>query len=167
MQQRLSGPAESRGSTIFEPIWDQPDGPLFKSERHGVMVFADAFPRLPLQVVVATQYGTPGHEVHFSQLPRITRRRMHEVADAVEEKIFAECEPGQRVITHTEGFGVPDHPHIVLFAGERKQGESLYSGPVLGEMAVRHTLEAISFSTIDRMELEGRLSRVAQLGAAE
>lgn len=55
-------------STVFERIWQEPDGHLFRSENHGVMAIADAFPKMPLQVVVAPAAGNPGEEVHFYDL---------------------------------------------------------------------------------------------------
>ena len=146
--------------TVFERIWDQPDGHIFKSAQFGVMAVADAFAKFPYQVVVAPKNGSAGEAVRFSDLPRYTKRTLHEVADAVEEKIAAQCGDAERVITHTEGFGVPDHAHIVLFGAERRQGEALYTGSPLGQVAVQHTLEVITFTPIEHQLLEARLEEI-------
>ncbi len=152
-----------RGRTRFEDAWEKPlvGDHLFKSERYGVMALADPFAKFPMHVVVAPREGMPDEEVYFSDLPRITKRLLHEVSDAVEEKIKQHCQPGQRVITHTEGFGIPDHAHIVLFAAERGEGQSLYVPCSAGALAVQHTLEIISFSPIEAQALEQRLDQVS------
>ena len=147
--------------TIFERVWRNTDEHLFLSERHGIMAAVDTFPRLPLQSIVATRVGTKGVPAHFNLLPRPLKRKMFEVADAVGEKILQHCSPAQRAITHIEGYGVSDHPHIVLFAAERKQGTDLYAGESLGPIAVQHTLEAIRFNPAEAEELEARLDEIA------
>jgi hypothetical protein len=146
--------------TVFEQIWDKPDGHIFKSAEFGVMAVADAFAKFPYQVVVAPKDGSAGKAVRFSDLSRHTKRTLHEVADAIEEKIAAQCGDTERVITHTEGFGVPDHAHIVLFAAERKQGEALYAGSPLGQLAVQNTLDVITFTPIEHRLLEARLEEI-------
>jgi hypothetical protein len=129
--------------TVFERIWDQPDGHIFKSAQFGVMAVADAFAKFPYQVVVAPKNGSAGEAVCFSDLPRYTKRTLHEVADAVEEKIAAQCGDAERVITHTEGFGVPDHAHIVLFGAERRQGEALYTGSLSDKLQFSIRLKSL------------------------
>jgi len=124
------------------------------------MAVADRYAKFPYQVVVAPKDGSFGETVRFSDLSRYTRRTLHEVADAVEEKIAAQCGDTQRVITHTEGFGVPDHAHIVLFAAERKQGEALYTGDSLGQLAVQNTLDVITFTPDEFQDLEKRLEGI-------
>jgi diadenosine tetraphosphate (Ap4A) HIT family hydrolase len=146
--------------TVFERIWNKPDEHLFLSERHGVMAAVDAFPRMPLQSVVAPQFGTKGQASHFNLLPTVTKRKLLEVADAVGQKILQHCTPEQRVITHIEGYGIDDHAHIVLFAAERKQGANLYIGETLGPIAVQHTLETIRFSPTEAEQLEARLDDI-------
>ncbi|MGF7228760.1 MAG: hypothetical protein ACQR33_02125 [Candidatus Saccharibacteria bacterium] len=156
----MSIKSREASQTVFEQIWGKPDGHIFKSARFGVMAVADAFAKFPYQVVVAPKDGSAGEAVRFSDLSRHTKRTLHEVADAVEEKIAAQCGDTERVITHTEGFGVPDHAHIVLFAAERKQGEALYTGSPLGQLAVQNTLDVITFTPIEHRLLEARLEEI-------
>ena len=149
--------------TIFERVWHRPDEHLFMSERHGIMAAVDTFPRLALQSVVAPRYGTPGTPAHFNLLPRPLKRKLFEVADAVAEKILHNCDPNQRTTTHIEGNGVKDHAHIVVYASEPKQGADLYTGEILGQLAVQHTLEVIRFSLEESADLEARLDEIAQV----
>jgi hypothetical protein len=146
--------------TILERVWDNPEEHLFLSKRHGVMAAVDTFPRMPLQSVVATQYGTPGQPAHFNLLPQPVKRKLLEVADAIGAKILSNCTPDQRAITHIEGYGINDHPHIVLFAAERKQGAELYTGTNLGPLAVQRTLEVVRFNSVEAHELELRLDEL-------
>jgi diadenosine tetraphosphate (Ap4A) HIT family hydrolase len=160
--------------TVFEKAWQQDDNGLylFRSEKHAVMALAALYPRLPLQVVVAPNEGEFGTHVHFSQLPRSTKRKLHEVADAMDEKMFTLLQKDQRVVTeivpprtesvttHTEGFGVPDHAHIVLFAAERKEGELQYNGAALGEDAVARTVKLMRFNQKETAQLNQRLSHL-------
>lgn len=148
-------------STIFERIWRQGDGHLFRSERHGVMAVADAFPRMPLQVVVAPAVGNPGEEVHFFDLELPKQRRLLEVGLAVGSKILEHCAPGQRSMFILEGFAVKDHAHIVYYAGERGQGINRYTGQVLGEEAVQRTIQAITFKAVESELLEARLDLIS------
>lgn len=144
-------------TTIFENVWNQPEGHLFKSEEHGVMAVADKFPRMPLQVVVALSEGTPGVDQHFQDLELVQQRRLLEVGMVVSAKILRHCNPGQRSMFTLEGFAVPDHVHIVHYAGERRQGIDRYDGRVLGQRAVEKTLELVAFTSAEVDQLESRL----------
>ena len=146
--------------TIFERVWSQPDGHLFKSERHGVMAVADAFPKMPLQVVVAPARGNPGEEVHFYDLELKQQRKLLEVGLVVGSKILGHCMPGQRSMFTLEGFAVKDHAHIVYYAGERGQGIDRYTGTYLGEEAVQQTMEALNFTSAEVELLETRLNTI-------
>lgn len=148
-------------STIFERVWQQKTGHLFHSEKHGVMAVADKFPKMPLQVVVAPATGQPGEEVHFYDLAPEKQRKLLEVGLAVGSKILDHCMPGQRSMFTLEGFAVKDHAHIVYYAGERGQGIDRYTGQVLGEEAVRQTIEAITFEPIEVKLLEARLDQIS------
>jgi hypothetical protein len=155
---------DSGNRTKLEEAWDSPliGTHLFKSEQHGVMAVADPFAKFHLHVVVAPREGDPGKDVRFSKLPLLTKRLLHEVADAVEEKIERHIEPEQRVITHTEGYGIPDHAHIVLFAAKRGEGKDLWVPRSAGELAIEHTLNAISFNPNEAEMLDQRLAQVAR-----
>lgn len=144
-------------STVFERIWQESTGHLFKSERHGVMAVADAYPKMPLQVVVAPATGTPGETVHFYDLELQQQRKLMEVGLVVGSKILANCMPDQRSMFTLEGFAVKDHAHLVYYAGERGQGIDRYTGTCLGDAAVQNTINAITFSPADVEELEFRL----------
>lgn len=128
------------------------------------MAVADPYAKFPLHTVVAPRDGNMDEEVHFSDLPDATRRLLHVLADAVGEKIKQHCKPEQRVITHIEGFGIPDHAHIVLFAAERSEGRQLYEPVAAGPLAIQHTLEVISFNPVEALALEEQLDRVAFRG---
>ena len=161
--------------TVFEKAWQQDDNGLylFRSEKHEVMALAALYPKLPLQVVVALSEGKVGTDVHFGELPRRMKRILHETADAVEEKMLMLLEEGQRVVaeivppstvsttTHTEGFGVPDHAHIVLFAAERNEGERQYNGAALGEDVVRRTVQLLRFNDEETSQLNQRLAHIS------
>ena len=147
--------------TIFEQIWQQGPDHLFRSQKHGVMAIADAFPRMPLQVVVAPSSGKPGDEVHFYDLELTKQRKLLEVGLAVGSKILEHCTPGQRSMFTLEGFAVKDHAHIVYYAGERGQGMDRYTGQVLGENAVERTIEAITFEPVEAELLEARLDQIS------
>lgn len=156
----MSEPSLAAPQTIFEKIWQQPAGHLFRSEKHQVMAIADAFPRMPLQVVVAPAYGTPGVDAHFNDLPLPMQRKLAEVGFMIGHKILQHCTPSQRAMFTLEGFAVKDHAHVVHYAGERGQGIDRYTGPMLGQTAVEHTIEAIVMSDLDTHVLESRLDRV-------
>ncbi len=148
-------------STIFERIWRQQNGHLFRSERHGVMAVADAFPKMPLQVVVAPESGEPGKDVHFYDLELSKQRKLLEVGMAVGSKILNHCTPAQRSMFTLEGFAVKDHAHIVYYAGERGQGIDRYTGQVLGQEAVQRTIDAITFEPVEVELLEARLDLIS------
>lgn len=147
-------------STIFGRIWSAENGHLFRSEKHGVMAIADAFPRMPLQVVVAPAEGSPGEEAHFYDLDIRQQRKILEVGLAVGSKILDHCAPGQRSMCTLEGFAVNDHPHIVYYAGERGEGINRYTGKMLGEEAIQRTLELITFEPCETRLLERRLDHI-------
>jgi hypothetical protein len=109
------------------------------------MAIADLYPKLPLQAVVAPSSGTKGEKVRFIDLPRSTRRKLHEVADAVAEKILPYVEGDQDTITHIEGKGIKDHGHIVVGADKLNERGALYTGMSLGADAVRRTVELLRF----------------------
>lgn len=155
-ENRTTAPA----STIFERIWRENNGQLFRSERHGIMAIADAFPKMPLQVVVAPAGGEPGREVHFYDLELPKQRKLLEVGLAVGARILDHCTSEQRSMFTLEGFAVPDHAHIVYYAGRRRQGEDRYNGEVLGAEAVQRTIEAITFEPVEAELLEARLDLI-------
>ena len=146
--------------TAFETIWQQPDGHLFKSTRHGVMAIVDVYPRMPLQVVVAPRSGNSGGIAHFYDLDLPQQRKLLEVGLMVGAKILQHCSEEQRSMFTLEGFAVKDHPHIVYYAGIRSQGVDRYTGACLDEAAVQQTRDAISFSRHDTEALELRLDAI-------
>ncbi|HET8709532.1 MAG TPA: hypothetical protein VFL85_04625, partial [Candidatus Saccharimonadales bacterium] len=152
-----------RPLTVFEKVWQQdPDTHLFHSEDHGVMAVADAFPKLPLQLVVAPKHGSDMEQAAFEDLPVFTRLVLHTVADAMQAKIRRYCTLGQMPVRHIEGRGVPNHPHIVLFAGEKGQGKDLYTGQLLGQTAVRSTMQSLRLLHNERAELNAQLDQLAR-----
>jgi diadenosine tetraphosphate (Ap4A) HIT family hydrolase len=152
--------------TVFENAWDQEDNPnmLFRSDKHGVMALADLYPKLLPQVVIAPKDGKKGEVVHLHSLPPILRLRLHHVADTVAEKIqtyIDEQYTDDYVITHIEGRGVKDHAHIVVGAGEAKEGVALYTGASLGEDVVRRTVEFLRFNEEEAARLNRQLARIS------
>ena len=148
-------------TTIFERVWQQPDGHLFRSERHGVMAVADLFPKMPLQVVVAPATGQPGETVNFFDLTVVKQRQLLEVGLVVGRKILQNCLPGQRSMFSLEGFAVPDHAHLIYYAGQRGQGLDRYTGKVLGPEAVQYTLDVIQFRPAEAKILETNLDEIS------
>ena len=146
--------------TILERVRDNPDELLFRSDTHRVFAAVDAFPRLPYQCVVAPFYGNPGKPAHFNNLDPQLQMKLFLVASAIGQKVLRHCTDQQRAVTHIEGFGITDHPHILVFAAERKQGANLYTGENLGLVAVQNTIEAIRFLPEEAQELEARLREV-------
>jgi diadenosine tetraphosphate (Ap4A) HIT family hydrolase len=156
----------SPGRTVFENAWNQEDNPdmLFRSENLGIMALADLYPKLLPQIVVAPKDGKKGEVVHLHNLPPILRLRLHHVADTVAEKVQAyidEQYTDDYVITHIEGRGVKDHAHIVVGAGEAKEGVALYVGASLGESAVQRTIELLRFNDEETAKLNHQLSRIS------
>ncbi len=149
-----------QASTIFEKVWQQPNGHLFKSEIHGVMAIADRFPRMPLQVVVAPSSGTPHKDQHFYDLGLDQQRKLLELGLIVGSKILNHCTPNQRSMFTLEGFAVKDHAHLVYYAGERGQGIDRYTGGILGDEAVQRTIEVVSFSPVEAEQAEARLAQL-------
>lgn len=136
-------------------------GHLFYSERHEVMAFVDPFPRMPLSVVVAPTRGTPGENAHFYDLDLVMQRRIMEVGFFVGRKILDRCGPDQRAMFTLEGFGVPDHAHVVHYAGVRGQGADRYDGVDLGPEAVDAAYRALAFAPYETELLNMHLERVA------
>jgi hypothetical protein len=87
---------------VFENTWIQDDNGLylFHSKEHEVMALADLYPKLPIQAVIAPSKGTKSEKVRFNALPATTRRKLHEVADAIGEKLLQYVDPDQDIITH-------------------------------------------------------------------
>jgi len=158
--------------TVFETAWLQEanDLSLFRSDEYNVIALADPYPKLPLQMVIAPSEGSAGMNVHFAELPRSMKRRLHEVSDAFGEKMLTVLSQDQRAIVdevsgqephvHIEGFGIRDHAHIVMFGAERRQGERLYNGTSLGEDTVRRTVELMKFTAEETARLNQRLAHL-------
>lgn len=159
----MSNFGEIKEPTIFERVWHDPTGHIFKSVRHGVMAFADKFPKMPLQVVVALSQGTSGEDQHFNDLPIEKQRKILEVGLVVGKKILSNCEENERSMFTLEGYAVRDHAHVVYYAGERGQGINRYTGQALGEEAVQRTIELVTFSPEEAQLVEARLSKIDQL----
>ncbi len=153
-------PSTTISSTIFEQIWHQESGHLFRSEKHGVMAIADKFPKMRLQVVVAPSTGKASENVHFYDLELIQQRKLLEVGLAVGRKILDNCAPGQRSMFTLEGFAVKDHAHVLYYASERGEGVQRYVGSVLADAAVQQTIELITFEPVESQLLEARLDQI-------
>lgn len=150
--------------TVFEKVWDKPEEHLFRSEKHGVMAAADRFPKLRLQSVIAPKEGASGQEASIYSYPEEMQLKLFVVASALGRKMLDNCVDGERVITHIEGFNIPNHPHIVMFAAVRNAGVGLYSpGPqseVFLNSRFEDTLEVMRFTPVEAKELEARLDEV-------
>lgn len=146
----------------LEREWDNPAVLLFRSEEHGVMAIADAYPRMALSCVIAPRYGTPGVRSDFNKLPRRTKRLLFEVADAIGEKIVPHCDTSQRVATRIHNFSIYDHPHIIVSAARHHEVVGDHDAlPILGMQAVQNTVEVLRFSQVEAAGLDARLDSIA------
>lgn len=150
--------------TVFERVvQNAPDEHLYLSERHKVLMAVDPFAKLPLQSVIAPTTGSAGQESHFDELPFRTQLKLHAASSFIGKKMLELCEPGERVIKHIEGFGVPDHPHIVTYVAERGQGRDLYDGSFIGAAAVAPATEQLRLNDDEVDELDGLLTTIDRL----
>jgi hypothetical protein len=89
-----------------------------------VRVWVDPFRKLPGTVVVVPREGTPGKDAYLHDLPAHRLDQMSRVRVAFGRKMLAIT--GVRPIEHVEGYGVPDHAHVVMFPAARGEGRALY-----------------------------------------
>jgi diadenosine tetraphosphate (Ap4A) HIT family hydrolase len=115
-----------------------------------VSALVDPFRKLPGTIVVIPKEGTPGREQHLAHLPSTRLMQVALVCQAFGQKIVEQT--GLRSIEHTEGYGVPDHAHTVIFAAERGEGRALYEKVDLPEPEILNT------------ELDDTLERLAIVG---
>jgi diadenosine tetraphosphate (Ap4A) HIT family hydrolase len=145
-------------TTVFERVWrEKPEQHLFKSDQHGVMAAVDIRPRLPYQVIIAPRDGQPGSEAHFTLLPFEIQQKLLFIAQQVGMKILAACGPDHKVLYSVTGFQVKDHAHLVMAAAREGDLSVLQDGPVLGDLAVRRTLNAINFSPAEADSINSQL----------
>jgi len=116
-----------------------------------VAALADTSPRLPYQSLAVPFRAFAEGEQVIGDMPAIVRLSVSAVSHALQRKIQELCEPGQLALTHTEGYGVPTHAHILVYQSYmQKSGVDLYEGPVLPEWRVERTLAALSFTATER-----------------
>lgn len=89
-----------------------------------VRAWVDPFRKLPGTIVVVPLEGTPKVSAYVHDLPEHRQHQMTLVRNAITRKMLAET--GLRPIEHTEGYGVDDHAHVVVFPAERGAGKALY-----------------------------------------
>jgi hypothetical protein len=131
----------SKFEEVFENL--RPDECLFYSEWHGVAAIPDKYPRLPYQSVVLSERAFLPSQKVIGDLRARKRLMLHAVTDAVQRRLQEICTGDERAVVHTEGYNLPDDPHIiVLQSTARKSGEKLYNGPVI-EWPTERTLSAL------------------------
>jgi len=136
--------------------------PIFISERHRIMALIDPFAKFKHHVVIAPAEGAPGTIAYFQELDPSRQSQLRYVSDQVGRLIFNRFGsvtgnrelPDRRVVDHTEGFAVPDHPHIVVFSARRTEGARLYGHDPKSERALEtynntpHELDAMQDSLV-------------------
>ncbi len=121
----LPNAGQEHQPTAFEKEWADPDAPwLYKNEQYGVGIIADKFPKLPDQIVIVPAEGI--HDKEFASLADLPHEVFFALA-ALQRFMIRKMEQysgieGVRAIVRIDGFGVPKHPHIVMFPALR--GES-------------------------------------------
>ncbi len=150
--------------TVFEGVWESCENPLFKSEEHGVMAVADAFPKFPYHTVLFPREGED-QKVHVHKLARAEAHKLYAVKHAIGAKILEHCDDEQRIVDHTEGFAVPNHAHIVLFAALRGEGKALYDKAILpnSEEIIEQTIRDITLSEHEGAALEDELDVIRRI----
>ena len=140
--------SESRSESVFEKALREPDAPvLFRSDWHGVAALVDPFPKMPYQSLAIPFKPFREGERVLGDTSELEALSVAAVALALQRKIQRLCGAGQLALTHTEGYGVPTHPHILVYQSyERGSGAKLYTGDVLKDWPVERTLGVLSFS---------------------
>lgn len=126
-----------------KPEGDPPAQVLFRSKQYGYTAVVDRFRKLKYTSVVFPDEGTPQRTALVANLPPSRAYGLFAVTQAISAKIlkitgtmpapYIDGKPpeGRTVpVSHIEGFGVADHPHIVLFPGKRGEGKRLYEADV-------------------------------------
>lgn len=148
--------------TEFQRAINDPNVPkLFDSGWHGVAAIIDTFPRLPYQSLAIPYRPFKENERVLGDMLPIERLSVVAVGHALQRKVQDVCAPGQFALTHTEGYDVPKHAHILVYQSYRqKSGAELYGGPILPDWPVERTLAALSFNTLERDALLWELDRI-------
>jgi diadenosine tetraphosphate (Ap4A) HIT family hydrolase len=107
----MFGTMSKKPPTLFEKIWygDLPSLPVYRSEDRGVMAILAEPQELPGQLVVFPRRAVS--EIHH--LSVATENEMLLVTRALTRQVQKQL-GAERVVRHTEGYGVPDHAHTVL-----------------------------------------------------
>ena len=141
--------------TVFEQALRDPSLPkLFESDWHKVAAFADPYPRLPYQSVIVPYRPFGDKERVLGDMQPLEALAVAAVGYALQKKLQRICTPGQLALIHTEGYGVPEHGHTLVYQSyERKSGKELYEGPVLPAESVEQTLADLAFTPAERSTL--------------
>lgn len=159
-------------STVFETVWADDTSPfLYKSDSLGVGVVADTFPKFPDQVVIIPATGFPDRDnASFSDLSLTTQLALTCLVSVMDRKMrdFSGV-PGVRAIARTDGFVVPDHPHIVMFPALRGESDaytkpSLFTDEAVRKKLVQNTLRNLALTANEKVELDEELNWLEYVG---
>lgn len=146
--------------TIFEYLQRTSDEKIFESRWHEILILPAFPPRMRSEVVVAPFKGKKGEVVHFNDLSDKVALKLLASAKFIGQSILRTCSPDERVITHLEGFGVPDHAHIVVAKGVRSESKMMYEPQTLGQEAYAATLEGLTFTSTQTDDLNSVLDQI-------
>lgn len=128
-----------------------------------VSALVDPFRKLPGTIVVIPKEATPDAEHHLADLPPSRRMQLALVCQEFGKKIIEHA--GVRAIEHVEGYGVPDHAHIVIFPAAKGEGKALYEKVGLPEQPaldneLDNTLEQFGIVSVEAEILRRKLDLV-------
>jgi hypothetical protein len=119
--------------TIFEQAmadyatWSgEGEAPAYPLYTGDVVALVAKVPKFVGEVVVFPSTGYPGQDVGLFDLDTHVRLGVELVAHTIGQKMMRAFGVDKKVIEHDEGFGVPNHPHAVVFAAQRGEGARLY-----------------------------------------
>lgn len=175
LRDRLNPPPKHDPETIFERyVFDDPErelsyvSPLLLLKGTcGVAVFVDGRPKCEGQTVVALWHGTPGIDQRIHHLDQPSRLVSAELAGffalRLEERagILAPDASDPIALTHTEGRGVRDHAHALMYLSpDRGDGARLYQPEWLGHEAPERALDVMRLTSSEINFLDRHLGHL-------
>lgn len=160
-------------STVFEKLWaERPDDAIFLSEELGVGAWPDAYPKLPLQTVIIPKehYGTGKYEL----LPCRVRLLVDELSATI---MHASVDTWREITGHNtdmertesrahklvSGYGVQDHPHVVIAPAPRGDFAKMWAEMPAPEIRMKYILQAKKHLTLGEVTKDNLLIRLANI----
>ena len=160
-------------ATALERVWLNPDEqPIYRSNKHGVGIYPDAFPKFPDQVLIMPARGFPERQfaslhdldlhtqLALTVLQTIVQRRMESFSGV----------DGVRGIVRVDGFAVPNHPHIVMFPGLRGESSDYtqpprpqFEGAEVRQKLIEATLRNLCLTAEQMAELDELLDQLPRI----